>query len=268
MPLRVESIPEGQTQQPSRRLFLLYHEIRSSESRYSYAIEGGMFERHLDLFVRLRATENVGLWPELTFDDGHSSDVEIAAPLLQSRGLTARYFITAGWTGTKKGYMDWPEVRSLHEAGFRIGAHGWSHKLLTHCSDAELQTELGRSRLTLEDKLGASVTTMSLPGGRANRRVLAACAEAGYTQIYTSVPRAESLPLGAIVGRLNIAGSMQPERIAKLFQPDGRSLRRLGRRYRMKEAAKALLGDRLYAGLWALVSRKEPGTDGGGEGAE
>jgi hypothetical protein len=61
---------------------------------------------------------------------------------------------------------------------------------------------------------------------------------------------------------------MQPEWIAKLFQPDGRILRRLGRRYRMKEAAKALMGDRLYAGLWALVSRKEPGTDGGGEGAE
>ena len=306
MPLRVESIPEGQTQQPSRRLFLLYHELRSSESRYSYAIESGMFEQHLDLFVRLREAQNSdlehfrntrrlfedharwiflrkihwnavasvitnsenALWPELTFDDGHSSDVEIAAPLLQSRGLTARFFITAGWTGTKAGYMGWPEVRSLHEAGFTIGAHGWSHKLLTHCSDAELQTELGKSRLTLEDKLGASITTMSLPGGRYNRRVLAACAEAGYTQVYTSIPRAESLPLGATVGRLNILRDMQPEWIAKLFQPDGRTLRRLGRRYGMKEAAKALLGDRLYAGLWALVSRKEPGTGGGGEGAE
>jgi hypothetical protein len=61
MPLRVESIPEGQTQQPSRRLFLLYHELRSSESRYSYAIESGMFEQHLDLFVRLREAQNSDL---------------------------------------------------------------------------------------------------------------------------------------------------------------------------------------------------------------
>ena len=151
MPLRVESITEEQTQQPSRRLFLLYHEIRPGESRYSYAIESGMFERHLDLFVRLREAQNCEIWPELTFDDGHSSDVEIAAPLLQSRGLTARFFITAGWTGTKTGYMGWPEVRSLHEAGFTIGAHGWSHKLLPHCSEGELQTELSKSRRTLED---------------------------------------------------------------------------------------------------------------------
>jgi hypothetical protein len=109
---------------------------------------------------------------------------------------------------------------------------------------------------------------MSLPGGRYNRRVLAACAEAGYTQVYTSIPRAELLPLGATVGRLNILGSMQPEWIATLFELDGRVLSRLERRYRMKEAVKALLGDRLYAGLWALMSRKETGADGGGEGAE
>jgi peptidoglycan/xylan/chitin deacetylase (PgdA/CDA1 family) len=227
-----------------------------------------MFARHIDLFARLRATESAGLWPELTFDDGHISNLEIAAPILQSRGLTARFFITAGWTGTKPGYMGWAELRSLHGAGHAIGAHGWSHKLLTHCSDDELQTELGRPRLTLEDKLGSSVATMSLPGGRADRRVLAACANAGYTQVYTSEPRSEALPLGATVGRVTILGTMQPEWIARLFELDGRALAKLERRYRMKEAAKKLLGDRLYAGLWARLNRKEPETDGGGEGAE
>jgi peptidoglycan/xylan/chitin deacetylase (PgdA/CDA1 family) len=268
MPLRDESIPEEQARRPLRRLFLLYHELRPGESRYSYAIETGMFERHVELFAQLREAESCGLWPELTFDDGHRSDVEIAAPILQARGLTARFFITAGWTGTKTDYMGWAELRSLHEAGHAIGAHGWSHKLLTHCGDRELKTELSKSRLTLEDKLGSSVVTMSLPGGRSNRRVLAACAAAGYTQVYTSEPRAESLPLGATVGRLNILGNMQPEWIATLFEPDGRVLAGLGRRYRMKAAAKKLLGDRLYARLWALVNRREPGTDGGGEGAE
>jgi peptidoglycan/xylan/chitin deacetylase (PgdA/CDA1 family) len=268
MPLRVESIPEEQTQPPLRRLYLLYHELRSSKSQYSYVTETGMFERHADLFVCLREAENPGLWPEVTFDDGHISNCELAAPILQSRGLTARFFITAGWTGKKPGTMGWAGLRSLHEAGFSIGAHGWTHKLLTHCSDDELQTELSTSRLTLEDKLGTSIPTMSLPGGRYNHRVLAACAEAGYTQVYTSYPKAESLPLGATVGRLNILGDMQPDWIAKLFQPDGSVLSKLGRQYRIKETAKTLLGDQLYERLWALVNRSEPGAGGGGEGAE
>lgn len=266
--MRVESITGEQMQQPLRRLHLLYHEIRPSESRYSYVLEPGSFERQVDLFAHMRESKSCELWPEVTFDDGHISDFELAAPRLQSRGMTARFFITTGWTGKKSGYMDWPELRTLHEAGHSIGAHGWTHKLLTHCSDNELQTELSMSRLTLEDKLGTSIATMSLPGGRANRRVLDACAEAGYVQVYTSVPQAENLPLGTTVGRVNIHGGVQLEWIAKLFEPDGSALSRLHRQYRMKEAAKKLLGDRLYTGLWAMVNRREPETDGGGEGAE
>jgi peptidoglycan/xylan/chitin deacetylase (PgdA/CDA1 family) len=223
-----------------------------------------MFEKHVDLFVRLRA-EGAGLWPEVTFDDGHISNFEYAAPILQARGVTAQFFITVGWTGTKPGYMGWEELRALVAAGQSIGAHGWSHTLLTHCNEKELQVELGDARSALEDKLGTAITTMSLPGGRYNRRVLEACAAAGYTEVYTSIPRSEAMPLGATVGRLNVLGSMGPEWIAKLLEPERGVLAGLGRQYRVKAAAKAVLGDGLYKRLWALANRQEPGGDGGGE---
>jgi hypothetical protein len=61
---------------------------------------------------------------------------------------------------------------------------------------------------------------------------------------------------------------MQPEWVATLFEPESRVLSKLERNYRMKAAAKRLLGDRLYARLWALVNRREPESDGGGEGTE
>jgi peptidoglycan/xylan/chitin deacetylase (PgdA/CDA1 family) len=164
--------------------------------------------------------------------------------------------------------MGWQELRALHQAGHAIGAHGWTHTLLTHCNEKELHRELVDARLTLEDKLGASITTMSLPGGRYNHRVLSACQEAGYTQVYTSEPKAESLPLGATVGRLNIRGDMQPEWIANLFQPDSSVLAGLDRQYRIKATAKTLLGDRLYEKLWAVLNRKEPDRNDGGDNAE
>jgi hypothetical protein len=173
-----------------------------------------------------------------------------------------------GWAGNKPGYMGWPELRALHETGQSIGAHGWTHTLLTHCSDKDLQTELNTARLILEDKLGTSITSMSLPGGRYNRRVVSACAEAGYTQVYTSVPRAESVPLGSTIGRLNIRGDMQLEWISNLFQPGSRALSSLSRQYQMKAAAKGLLGDRLYERLWARLNRMEPDSDAGGDNAE
>jgi hypothetical protein len=261
--LHLESISTEQTGQPLRRLYLLYHELRSTETRYSYVTATEMFAQHLDLYARLHQHNSSHLQPGITFDDGHISNLSLAAPLLQSRGLTAQFFITVGWTGKKPGYMGWAELQALHAAGHSIGAHGWTHTLLTHCSDSELQTELNVARATLEDKLGASITTMSLPGGRYNRRVLTACEQAGYTTIYTSMPRAESLPLGTTVGRLNILGSMQPDWIEKLFDPDSPVLANLGKQYHRKDTVKKLLGDKLYAKLWAVLNRKEQDTDGG-----
>jgi peptidoglycan/xylan/chitin deacetylase (PgdA/CDA1 family) len=239
------------------RLHLLYHELRSSESHYSYVIDTSLFEQHADLFVRLRNSDHSLLVPDITFDDGHISNYELAAPILESRGIRAIFFITVGWTGNKSGYMNWDELRALHNAGQTIGAHGWTHTLLTHCDERQLDKELRESRITLEDKLGAAVTTMSLPGGRYNQRVLKACKDAGYEHVYTSVPQAESLPLGATVGRLNISGDMQAEWIARLFAPDGELLASLGRSSRRKDAVKRLLGDTLYSKLWALVNRQE-----------
>ena len=128
--------------------------------------------------------------------------------------------------------------------------------------------ELGKAKSVLEDKLGTPITTMSLPGGRYNRRVLAACREAGYTQVYTSVPRAEYEPLGFTVGRLNVRGDRSLGWIRNMLQPGSRALSNLERQYWIKTVAKAVVGDRLYEKLWALLNRKEPDGGDGGDYAE
>ena len=266
--MRVESFSEKRAGQPLHSLYLLYHELRPGRSAYTYVLETREFDRHVDIFSQMRKANSRGLWPEVTFDDGHISNFEYALPILQSRGLTARFFITVGWTGKKPGYMGWRELRSLHKSGQLVGAHGWSHAFLTHCAPGDFDVELGKAKSVLEDKLGISITTMSLPGGRYNRRVLAACREAGYTQVYTSVPRAEYEPLGFTVGRLNVRGDWSPEWIRNVLQPGSRAVSNLERQYRIKAVAKAVVGDRLYEKLWALLNRKEPDGGDGGDYAE
>jgi peptidoglycan/xylan/chitin deacetylase (PgdA/CDA1 family) len=252
--LALEPNPADRPQQPLRQFHLLYHEIRVAAAAYSYVTSTGLFRQHLDLYARLRKARSAVV-PSITFDDGHVSNFELAAPILESAGFPAHFFITVGWIASRSGYMDWAQVRALQRAGNRIGAHGWSHKFLTHCTSAEFDTELTRARLTLEDRLGASITTMSLPGGRCNRRVLEACKAAGYTHLYTSVPTIEKASLGFIVGRLNVRGDMQPEWLAQLFAPSGPLLARVLLKHRFKAAAQAILGDCLYARLWAVANR-------------
>lgn len=254
-------------QPPLRKLYLLYHELRPSRSPYSYVLETTEFEKHLDLFSQLQANGSSKLTPELTFDDGHISNFKYALPILQSRNMKARFFITVGWTGRKTNFMGWQQLKELHQAGQQIGAHGWTHTLLTHCNDKELHTELNTTRLTLEDKLGIPITTMSLPGGRFNRRVLTACKEAGYTRIFTSVPKAEPASPGELIGRLNIRADMSLDWISNLFRADSDTLAALGRRYRWKSAAQSLMGDHLYQKLWAILNRQGADREEEGEAA-
>jgi peptidoglycan/xylan/chitin deacetylase (PgdA/CDA1 family) len=244
------------------RLYLLYHEIRATE--YSYAIDVATFREHIALFAHQRESDPPAVLPEVTFDDGHLSDVDIAAPILESHRIKAHFFITAGWTGARPGYMGWSHLRLLHQTGHEIGAHGWSHKLLTHCTEAELHEELSRSRKSLEDGLGSAVTTMSLPGGRYNRNVLAACKAAGYTRVYTSVPEVEGNLSAFTAGRVNVLGTMQAEWLALLFAPNSPSLNKLRRMYRTKSAVKAILGDTLYERLWSRLNRSDLDRNGGG----
>lgn len=262
--MQADLFSEAQAGQPLHRLHLLYHELSPGGSNYSYALATHMFERQLDLFSQLRKPESLGLWPELTFDDGHISNVEYALPILQSRNLIARFFITVGWTSQKSCYMGWPELKLLHQSGQLIGAHGWSHTFLTHCTQKDLNKELIGARLMLEDRLGAKITTMSLPGGRFNRRVLTACREAGYSQVFTSVPKVEQARQEFLVGRLNVRADMTLEVIQNLLRPGSSALSNLERQYRIKSVAKSLLGDRIYEKLWALMNRKAPDSGAGG----
>lgn len=199
--------------------------------------------------------------PVITFDDGHISNLELALPLLEAHAMRAHFFITVGWTGQKRGFMNWSELRTLLSSGQKIGAHGWSHTLLTHCSDAELEQELRIARLRLEDGIGAAVRTMSLPGGRSNRRVLEACRAAGYEHVFTSVPTTESRSFSFTIGRMNISGDLETNRLARFFDPQSDALMRLNRKHRIKEAAKRALGDQLYSRLWSVLVRHEADAD-------
>ncbi len=243
-----------------RSLHFLYHELRPAKSRYSYVTPCDEFDGHCALFARLRRTAAEDLFrPEITFDDGNLSDVTFALPALARYGLTGTFFITAGWTGNRAGFMEFSQLRTLQSAGHRIGAHGLTHKLLTACSDVELEKELRGAKERLQDGLGNEITLMSLPGGRANRRVLQACFEAGYRQVYTSQPRAEAMDEAPqTVGRLNLHAGTTLEWLEGVLRPQTGTLAKLQRAHQVKSMAKAVLGDGLYARLWALSNRQEP----------
>ncbi len=120
-----------------------------------------------------------------SFDDGNASDLELAVPLLQRHGLTARFFILAGRIG-HPGHLSADQVVELHRAGMTVGSHGLRHRDWSGLGDEELRAETLESRTALTELIGAPVTEAAPPFGSYDRRVLRFLREAGYERVFTS----------------------------------------------------------------------------------
>jgi peptidoglycan/xylan/chitin deacetylase (PgdA/CDA1 family) len=121
----------------------------------------------------------------ITFDDGHESDLIVAAPELACRNLHAIFFVVWSYLG-RPGYLSRDQVLALRADGFEIGSHGLTHSRLTQISPAEASNELIESKRRLEDLLQEPLAGFALPGGHYNDAVLEAAWAAGYRRVMTS----------------------------------------------------------------------------------
>ena len=123
--------------------------------------------------------------PHITFDDGNASDIRIALPELEKRGLRASFFLLSGRLGTP-GSLSPQDVATLAQAGHRIGLHGQDH-VDWRCLDAAgRQREFVTARETLATLAGTTIETAAAPFGLYDRQTLQDLRRLGFTALYTS----------------------------------------------------------------------------------
>jgi peptidoglycan/xylan/chitin deacetylase (PgdA/CDA1 family) len=233
---------------------LAYHEVMP-ESNYAYCVTTNAFADHLRLFDSLAKNGGPRSSVRITFDDGEQSQYRNAMPLLTEHGISACYFVTPGLIGTAVKFLGWDELKALHNAGHSIQSHGWSHKFLTSCSDAELAHELRASKQLLEEKLGTAVEEISVPGGRWNQRVIEACALAGYRRVYVSDPWILTSMSGVeVIGRFMVRRTTTMAELQKMVQRDRHALWKMRMRSQLKQGIVGVVGDGLYHRLWCRLT--------------
>lgn len=232
---------------------LAYHEIMP-ESNYAYCVTSSAFAEHLRLFDSLAKRGQKSSF-EITFDDGEQSQLHNALSLLAAHGISARYFVTPGLIGTAAKFLSWDELKTLQNAGHSVQSHGWSHKFLTFCSDDELMHELRASKQLLEEKLGNAVEEISVPGGRWNQRVIAACAAAGYKRVYVSDPWIATVMCGIdVIGRFMVRRTTTYTELQKVVQKDRSALWKMRMRSQVRQGIVSVMGDDLYHRLWCRLT--------------
>ena len=236
-----------------RGMVLAYHEIML-ESNYAYCVAIQSFAEHLTLLHGL-AHRAPRLRAQVTFDDGEQSQYHNARTLLNEHGISATYFVNPGLTGTEAKFLTWEQLRELQAAGHSIQSHGYSHKFLTTCAGEELALEIGGSRKMLEDRLGAAVDAISVPGGRWDRRVIEACAGAGYKRVFISEPWINTEMYGIkVIGRFMVRRNTTLEELEKMVHKDPRTLWRMKMRAAVRRRVVGVVGDGLYHRVWCRLT--------------
>jgi peptidoglycan/xylan/chitin deacetylase (PgdA/CDA1 family) len=159
----------------------------------------------------------------LTFDDGNASDVEIGLSRLLERGLSAEFFVLAGLLG-EPGRLDAADVRKLHEAGMRVGSHGWAHRDWRRIDPSMHAQEFRDSRRALGELTGRSVSRVAIPFGSYDRHVLRHLRRTGVTRAYTS-DGGRARPDSWLQARTSLHADIGPEWIRSVL--DGRPSRSL-----------------------------------------
>jgi len=242
---------------------LAYHEIDDQQSGDVYCISPEIFMAHM--WAATHPAGQIGKPEHITFDDGHVSHMRWAVPILNEFSTPGHFFIPTAWMGSKHGYINWNDVRSIAEQGHRIGSHGATHIFLPACTPSQLEQEVRSSKLALEDKIGLGVTSISMPGGRWNDDVIRACAAVGYEEVYTSEPGMyrpatieNDLQLPAVIGRFAVRRKTSLRTIAAYLEGDLFAVNRLRGMYQCRQFAKRMIGDRGYQQLWSSLFRAMP----------
>jgi peptidoglycan/xylan/chitin deacetylase (PgdA/CDA1 family) len=132
----------------------------------------------------------------LTFDDGFADALDVVVPILRRHAIRATFYVNPGRFGVQhelvRGVagrlLDAEGVRTLHAAGMEIGSHAMTHRDLRMLDDSELASELGTSRMLIEQLTGVPCRTLAYPFGLYDERVARATRAAGYEMAFAWVP--------------------------------------------------------------------------------
>jgi peptidoglycan/xylan/chitin deacetylase (PgdA/CDA1 family) len=189
------------------RLVLCYHAVDDTWHDLSLSVPSGIFRRQMEVlraagyeattFASL-ATGDVtgGRALAVTFDDAFTSVATNAFPILSEFGWPATVFVPTepvaqqtfmywisddvrGHHPVAAAPLDWSSLADLAAAGWEIGSHSQTHRLLSLLSDDDLRAELEVSREEVAAHVGTCVS-ISYPWGEVDERVVRAARRAGY----------------------------------------------------------------------------------------
>ena len=129
----------------------------------------------------------------LTFDDAVKNHLDFVAPLLKEYGFGATFFpcrFSDEWREKNEAHLlTGAELRELHDMGFEIGNHTWSHPDMRTLSAEEAETEIDRFDRFLADAGIPRPKSFAYPGGPFAENIVPLLRSRGFAAARTTEQR-------------------------------------------------------------------------------
>lgn len=192
-------------------------------SERAYWVSEERFREILDLADRHPRAQQICF----TFDDGNKSDLAIAAPALEARGRKGAFYVLAGRLDDPH-YLSQADCRALVEMGMEVGLHGRDHVDWRGLGDAALVSEIDAACAEIARASGRPVTSVGIPFGAYDKRVMALLKARGFLKILTS-DGGPARAAARVQNRTSIRSDMPPAKIAALIEGQEPVMSRLRR---------------------------------------
>ena len=174
---------------------LMYHSISDVPDGWpaDLCVTPEVFEAHLkylqaqgynvvtapQAMVLLKSRQNVMNTVILTFDDGYENNYTVAFPLLKKYGFRGSFYIVGkdvGQVSSQDGvkrYMNFTQLKEMHQRGMEIGSHSMSHDPLTSIKPNFLPWEIYQPLNLFYEKMGFWISGIAFPNGAYNDAIIA-----------------------------------------------------------------------------------------------
>lgn len=123
----------------------------------------------------------------ITFDDGYLDNYLNAFSVLRRHSMTATFFIITSLVGDYD-RLAIGHIREMQAAGMSFGSHTVSHRSLGDLEQHEVEMELKRSKIAMEDLLRRKIDYIAYPKGSFNPLTIQAAENIGYRGAFSIHP--------------------------------------------------------------------------------
>lgn len=124
----------------------------------------------------------------IAFDDGWRSNYDAIFSFMKEKGIKYNIFLTAGEIGKNPEYLDWPQVREMHESGMvGFGAHTYTHPSMKDIKAIDWHREIEQANETISCEIGITPLDFCYPFGYYSEQSNVEIeTKSSYQRIYTS----------------------------------------------------------------------------------